>query len=200
MRPVQAQGGAGGASRDVAAPASGGAGASAPLAPPRSDAGAPSTQAGAAAPAPGNAVCSALATCCAELTDEDEKEDCEEVAQDDDAERCTRASEAACQTQAMPTMPSEACSKLSTCCATLPGERDQEECQEDVTRADDERCTRQLQRTCPELGPPPREPACVTLQACCPTLTEPRALELCRRALQEDEEDDCTEAQMELCQ
>lgn len=90
--------------------------------------------------------------------------------------------------------------KLSTCCGTLQREPQQRDCQETVMRADDERCTRVLERTCPELGPPPEEPACVTLQACCPMLTDARALELCRRALQEDDQRDCVEASMELCQ
>jgi hypothetical protein len=170
-------------------------------------AGAPAatSQAGGSAtmpPSAGSAECVALATCCAALTDEDDREDCQEVAERNDAERCMRASEDACQSQGMPTTPpttGEACMKLSTCCGTLPRPPQQEDCQEEVMRADDERCTRQLQRICPELGPPPREPACVTLQACCPMLTD-RALEFCRRALQEDEQRDCTQAQMELCQ
>lgn len=178
------------------------AGATAPAVP---RAGAPTSQAGTGAPSAGNPQCTALSTCCAALTDEDDREDCQEVAERNDAERCMRASEDACQAPGMPNMPTmpttqgEACMKLSTCCGTLPRPPQQEDCREEAMRADDERCTRQLQRTCPELGPPPREPACVTLQACCPMLTD-RALALCRRALQEDEERDCTEAQMELCQ
>ena len=210
-----AQAGAPGAMRSAsgsggeAAPRAQAAGASAPVVPSAGAAGAATSPAGAAgAPSAGNAECSALATCCAALTDEDDREDCEEIVERDNAERCTRASEDACQSQGMPTMPTmpttaamqgEACTKLSTCCGTLQRRLQQEDCQEDAMRRDDERCTRQLQRTCPELGPPPREPACVTLQACCPMLTD-RALESCRRALQEDEERDCTEASMELCQ
>jgi hypothetical protein len=165
-------------------------------------AGAATSQAGAGAPNAGNAECTALATCCAALTDEDDREDCQEVAERNDAERCSRASEDACRSQGMPTTPTtqgEACMKLSTCCGTLPRPPQQEDCREDAMRADDERCTRQLQRTCPELGPAPSKPACVTLQACCPMLTG-RPLELCRRALQEDEQRDCARAQMELCQ
>jgi hypothetical protein len=141
-----------------------------------------------------------LSTCCAALRDEDDREDCEEVAERNDAERCTRASEQACTAPAMPTTAGESCTKLSTCCDTLPRPPQQRDCQQEVMRANDERCTRQLLRICPELGPPPRTPACVTLQACCPMLTEPRSLELCRRALQEDEQRDCLEASMVLCQ
>ena len=164
------------------------------------DASLPAPQMDAATDA-GNAECTMLSTCCAALTDEDDREDCEEVVQRNDAERCARASDRACQArETTAEMPGESCSTLSTCCATLPRPPQQQDCQRDAMRADEERCTRQLLRTCPELGPPPREPACVSLQACCPTLTEPRALELCRRALREDEQRDCLEASMALCQ
>jgi hypothetical protein len=193
-----AQGSAG----QAAASTAGAAGAPPARAGAAGAAGAASSQAGAGAPSAGNTECVALATCCAALTDEDDREDCQEVAERNDAERCMRASEAACQSQGTPTTPTtqgEACMKLSTCCGTLPRPPQQADCLQDAMRADDERCTRQLQRICPELGPPPREPACVTLQACCPMLKD-RPLDLCRRALQEDEQRDCTQASMQLCQ
>jgi hypothetical protein len=162
--------------------------------------GAAGAQAGAAAPTTGVADCAALSTCCAALTNPRDRENCLEVVERDDAERCARAREPACQAAGMPPAPTESCMKLSTCCATLPLQPQQRECQEEVMRANDERCTRQLLRTCPELGPPPSEAACVPLVSCCPMLTEPRSLELCRRALQEDDERDCVEAAMAFCQ
>jgi hypothetical protein len=75
----------------------------------------------------------------------------------------------------------------------------QRECQDTVMRADAERCTRDLQRRCPELGPAPEEPTCVPLQACCTMLTEPDALEDCRRALRDGDRRDCEQASAELC-
>jgi hypothetical protein len=146
-----------------------------------------------------NAECTKLSTCCGGLMDDDDRSDCQELVMRNDAMRCTRASAELCQMPTMPSTPSEACMKLSTCCATLGRAPLTRDCEQTVERADAERCTRQLDQRCPELAPVPQEPACATLHACCPKLMEPQ-LEVCRRALQDGDQRDCARASMQLCQ
>jgi hypothetical protein len=153
-------------------------------------------------PAAGSPECTQLSTCCGGLMDEDDREDCQQLVERDDAERCMRASAELCQASAptTPAMPGTACEPLSGCCSTLERPIEQRDCMETLQRNDAERCTRFLSRRCPELGPVPQEPACATLHACCPTLMEPRALELCRRALGDGDRRDCERAVAEICQ
>jgi hypothetical protein len=137
--------------------------------------------------------------CCGSLTDEDDREDCERLVERADAMRCTRASEEFCVATTMPGMPAEACMKLTGCCETFTRDLQKRQCQQTVERGDAERCTRELTRSCPELAVMPEEPACVELLTCCPMLSD-RELEACRRALLEDEQRDCEQVSMMLCQ
>ena len=99
----------------------------------------------------------------------------------------------------MPTMPSESCMKLTGCCDTFSRDLQKRECQQTVMRADAQRCTRELERGCPEMLPAPSEPACASLHDCCAKLKEPQ-LDACRRALSDGDKRDCERASMQLCQ
>jgi len=157
--------------------------------------------------------CTQLSSCCGSLQDEDDRENCEEVARRDDAERCARRSEDFCQANAAGMggaaamapatagmgAQSDGCMQLTMCCSTLDGLQERA-CMQAVEEARADDCTRLLERRCPELGPVPQEPACATLHACCGKQTEPRAREQCRRALEDGDRRDCERASMALCQ
>ena len=111
-------------------------------------------------PVAGTADCSALATCCNTLEDEDDQEDCEEVVDAAVATDCRTSLSELCPTTTTPTTPSTpstpttgACATLDTqCCATLDDDDDLEECKDAVSTADATACQEAHEALCGSGG------------------------------------------------
>lgn len=83
--------------------------------------------------------------CCAMLSDERDKENCQEAVEEDDARDCGRASERFCASSE-PT--DAACSALASCCSMLQDEDDKEDCDEVVEEDDARDCMQAHERFC----------------------------------------------------
>ncbi|MET0389143.1 MAG: hypothetical protein ABW321_24430 [Polyangiales bacterium] len=159
---------------------------------------------------PTAATCVELADCCGLLTDEDQKQDCQRVVDDDDDRDCERAQEEHCaSTTPPPTTPTTpptptdgACAELaSACCSTVSDEGDREDCDEDVTEGDAERCISRHDRLCPGTRtlPEPTAAACVSLGMCCSGLPDQEDAFDCQLIASEDDDRECEEANEDLC-
>jgi hypothetical protein len=89
---------------------------------------------------PASSPCAALTTCCGTL-DEDDQEDCQEVADEADFDACRTSLRELCPNVTTTTTPSSSpCADLLTCCDTLEEDADIDACRTTAVGADPVAC------------------------------------------------------------
>jgi hypothetical protein len=177
-----ADGGAAGAA-GAAAPAAG-AGGSAP------------TQ-----PAPGNE-CATLDECCSAISAADTQKACKDIVQSDQASGCLAAVATYCASM-IPTPPTspQVCVALRTCCATLAADGGQADCRAVADGQSASACQQANDRYCGSgtPTPPPSPAACVTLEACCTTLSDDNTKADCQGLVDAADATGCQLARSQYC-
>lgn len=181
------------------APQPAAAGARAPVTsaqPPTAGASAPANN---AAGAPATALCDVLENCCPALSDPTLRSTCEGVAKARAESACAQITPMLCG--GVPsTSTQNKCETLSTCCATLEDE-DQEDCQGAVDEADAAACEEAQAELCPATTGTPGTTTddCPKLMICCMSLTDDEDQEECLEVVADADAAACGESLTDLC-
>ena len=146
-----------------------------------------------------SAACLGLRSCCSTLLVAHDKTLCLAIAEDQTESLCTLASENYCA----PPTAADACTQLTSCCATL--EDDQEDCQAVADAAVTTDCSASLDELCPNLtvtttSTTPRAGVCAMLDTtCCSSLEDDEDIEECQAAVSSANDTMCQDALDALC-
>lgn len=151
--------------------------------------------AGAAAPV----LCEVLENCCPALSDPTLRSTCEGVAKARAESACAQITPMLCA-GGPNTSTQSACETLSTCCATLE-EEDQEDCQGAVDEADPAACEEAQAELCPATTGTPGTTTddCPKLMGCCMSLSDDEDQEECLEVVTDADAAACSESLTELC-